>query len=107
MQQTNYVKYNRTLFKDRERREEGKKVLLDFFKVNELVIDGLTGFLIMDSETDPKERIVLTFWKSKESMTAFYNEGNNILTSLVNKLRPIFSEMPVRFDYKVTSIKTT
>ena len=82
-------------------------MLLDFFKVNELVIDGLTGFLIMDSETDRKERIVLTFWKSKESMTAFYNEGNNILTSLVNKLRPLFSEMPVRFDYKVTSIKTT
>ena len=106
MQQTNYVKYNRTLFKDIKRREEGKKVLLEFFKVNERVINGLTGFLIMDSEIDPKERIVLTFWKNKESMTAFYNEENNILTSLVNKLKPLFSEMPVRFDYKITSFKT-
>ena len=61
----------------------------------------------MDSETDPKERIVLTFWKSKESMTTFYNEENNVLTSLVNKLKPLFSEMPVRFVYKLTSFKTT
>lgn len=106
MQQPNYVKYNRALFKDRERREEGKKVLLEFFKVNERVINGLIGFLIMDSESDPKESIVLTFWKSKELMTAFYNEENNILTSLVNKLKPLFSEMPVRLDYKVTLLKT-
>lgn len=106
MQQANYVKYNRTFYRDRERKEEGKKVLLEFFKMNERAINGLTGFLIMDSETDPKERIVLTFWKSKESMTAFYNEENNVLTSLVNKLKPLFSEMPVRFDYKLTSFET-
>ena len=83
MQEGNYVKYNRTVYKDRERREEGKMVLLAFFKANELVINGFTGFLIMDSETDPKERIVLTFWKSKESMIAFYNEENNVLTSYI------------------------
>ena len=70
------------------------------------IMNGLTGFLIMDSETDPKERIVLTFWKSKESMTAFYMEENNVLTLLVNKLKPLFSEMPVRFDYKLTSFKS-
>lgn len=58
MQQANYVKYNRTFYRDRERKEEGKKVLLEFFKMNERAINGLTGFLIMDSETDPKERIV-------------------------------------------------
>ena len=106
MQEGNYVKYNRTVYKDRERREEGKMVLLAFFKANELVINGFTGFLIMDSETDPKERIVLTFWKSKESMIAFYNEENNVLTAPVDELRPLFSEMPVRFDYKLTSCKT-
>lgn len=82
-------------------------MLLVFFKVNERVMNGLTGFFIMDSETNPKERIVLTFWRSKESMTAFYNEENNVLTSLVNKLKLLFSEMPVRFDYKLTSFKST
>ena len=107
MQEGDYVKYNRTVYKDRERREEGKRMLLAFFKSNELVLNGLTGFLIMDSETDPKERIVLTFWKSKESMIAFYNEENNVLTALVDELRPLFSEMPVRFEYKLTSCKTT
>jgi heme-degrading monooxygenase HmoA len=107
MKQANYVKYNRALFKDGERREEGKKVLLEFFKVNERVINGLTGFLIMDSETDPKESVVLTFWNSNETMTAFYNGDNDILTWLVNKLKPLFSEMPVRLDYKVTLFKTT
>ena len=106
MQQANYVKYNKALFKDGERREEGKKVLLEFFKVNERVFKGLTGFLIMDSESDPKESTVLTFWNSKESMTSFYKEVNSISTWLVNKLKPLFSEMPVRFDYKVTLFKT-
>jgi len=106
MEQANYVKYNRTFYKNSERREEGKKVLLEFFKENERVINGLTGFLIMDSDTDPKERMVLTFWKDKESMTTFYNEENPVLTGLVNRLKPLFSEMPVRFDYKVTSFKT-
>ena len=106
MQQSNYIKYNRALFKDRDGREQGKKVLLEFFKGNERTINGLTGFLVMDSETDPKESIVLTFWNSKESMTQFYNEENDILASLVNKLKPFFSEMPVRFDYKVTLFKT-
>lgn len=105
MQFANYVKYNRALFKDRDRREEGKEVLLEFFNANGQEIGDLTGFLIMDSETDPRESIVLTFWKSKESMTAFYDKDNPILTELVNKLKPYFSEMPVRFDYRVTSFK--
>ena len=107
MHYENYAKYNRALFKDRNRREEGREVLLQFFKVNEQEISDLTGFLIMDNENDPRESIVLTFWKSKESMTAFYNNENPILTGLVNKLKPLFSEMPVRFDYRVTSFKTT
>jgi heme-degrading monooxygenase HmoA len=106
IQEANYVKYNRSFYKDRERREAGKKVLLEFFRVNERVMNGLTGFLIIDNETDFKERIVLIFWKSKESMTAFHSEENNVLISLVNKLKPLLSEMPVRFDYKVTSFKT-
>ena len=67
-------------------------------------MNGLTGFLIMDSETNPKERIVLTFWKSKESMTTFYNEENNVLTSLVNKLKPLFSEMPVQVCLQINLI---
>jgi heme-degrading monooxygenase HmoA len=75
--------------------------------VNGQEISDLTGFLIMDSETDPRESIVLTFWKSKESMIAFYNKENPTLTGLVNKLKPLFSEMPVRIDYKVTSFKAT
>jgi heme-degrading monooxygenase HmoA len=107
MHNSNYVKYNRALFKDRDSREEGREILLEFFKMNELEISGLTGFLVMDSEIDPKETIVLTFWNSKESMTAFYNEENPILTGLVSKLKPLFSEMPERFDYKVTSFKAT
>jgi hypothetical protein len=40
-------------------------------------------------------------------MIAFYNKENPTLTGLVNKLKPLFSEMPVRIDYKVTSFKAT
>jgi heme-degrading monooxygenase HmoA len=103
LQFANYVKYNKALFKDRDKREEGEKALLEFFKAHEQEINGFTGFLIMGSETDPKESIALTFWKSKESMAAFYNEENNILMEFVNKLKPLFEVMPERIDYKVIS----
>lgn len=107
MQNAKYAKYNRALFKDGERREEGREILLEFFKLNGQGISDLTGFLIMHSETDPRESIVLTFWRSKESMSAFYSKENPILEELVNKLKPLFSEMPVRFDYSITSFKAT
>jgi heme-degrading monooxygenase HmoA len=61
----------------------------------------------MNSEADPKESTVLTFWKSKESMTAFYNMENKILTECVDKLKPLFSAMPERIDYKIISFKAT
>jgi heme-degrading monooxygenase HmoA len=56
-------------FSKMEKEEKKEKILLEFFKANELIISGLTQFLITHSETDPKESIVLTFWKSKEPIT--------------------------------------
>jgi heme-degrading monooxygenase HmoA len=103
LQFANYVKYNKALFKDGDKREEGEKALLEFFKAHEQRINGFIGFLIMGSETDPKQSIVLTFWKSKESMASFYSEKNNILMEFVNKLKPMFEVMPERIDYKVIS----
>jgi hypothetical protein len=69
-------------------------VCLKFFEVNGQEINDLTGFLIMDSEIDPRESIVLTFWKDMKSMTVFYNKENPIMTGLANELKPLFSEMP-------------
>lgn len=99
----NYVKYNKALYEDGDKRKEGEKALLEFFKEHEQKINGFIGFLIMGSETDPRESIALTFWKSKESMAAFYNEENNILMEFVNKLKPMLEAMPERIDYKVIS----
>jgi heme-degrading monooxygenase HmoA len=107
LQFANYVKYNKAVFKDKDKREEGEKTLLEFFKANEQGIKGFIGFLVMSSETDPKVSIVLTFWKSKESMAAFYNEENSTLTEFVNKLKPLLEVMPERIDYKVISFNTT
>jgi hypothetical protein len=61
----------------------------------------------MNSEADPKESTALTFWKSKEFMTAFYNMENKILTECVDKLKPLFSAMPERTDYKIILFKAT
>jgi heme-degrading monooxygenase HmoA len=68
MQQLNRVKYKSPFQRWRKKRRR-KKILLEFFKANELIISGLIQFLITHSETDPKESIVLTFWKSKEPIT--------------------------------------
>jgi predicted nucleic-acid-binding Zn-ribbon protein len=36
--------------------------------------------------------------------TEFYKKENLIVIGLVNELKPLFSEMPVRFDYKCNFI---
>src|SRR5919197_855037 len=66
-----HAKHNRPRFKP-GRREEARRLLLDFFAQNEGRVQGFKGYLLLDSTSDPQEEIVITFWASKEDMDAFY-----------------------------------
>ena len=55
----------------------------------------------MDSIQDLQESVVLTFWKTKEDMDAFYHPNNSALSDLVGKLKVLFEQPPLRKDYQV------
>ena len=59
-----YIKHNKTRFKP-YKREEGIKILANFFNKYENQIKGFKGFIIMKSADDLQETIALTFWETR------------------------------------------
>jgi hypothetical protein len=47
-----YVKHNRPRFKA-GKREEAKKILVEFFAQNEGKVRGFKGYLLLDNTSDP------------------------------------------------------
>jgi heme-degrading monooxygenase HmoA len=60
-----YIKHNKARFKP-DKREEGIKILANFFKEYENQIKGFKGFIIMNNANDLQETIALTFWETKK-----------------------------------------
>ena len=56
----------------------------------------------MENIEKDRETIVLTFWENREDMEKYYSRDNNILSELVEKVTPMFEQMPERSDYKIT-----
>ena len=99
-----YAKHNKVRLKA-GKREEGTKILLEFFKELEGKVKEMSGFVVMDNVQDSQESIVLIFWKTKEDMDAFYKPDNKALSDLVEKLKPSFEHLPHRKDYQVAKFK--
>ena len=55
----------------------------------------------MENLENDKETIVLTFWDNREDMENYYSRDNNTLSDLVDKVKPMFEQMPERSDYKI------
>ena len=55
----------------------------------------------MENIENGRETIVLTFWETREDMENYYSKDNNILSDLVDKVKPMFEQMPERSDYKI------
>ena len=55
----------------------------------------------MENIENDKETVVLTFWDNREDMENYYSRDNNILYDLVNKVKPMFKQMPERSDYRI------
>jgi heme-degrading monooxygenase HmoA len=99
-----YAKYNKVRFKSSEDRENGIQMFNEFFKTKEK--EKMIGHIILESLSDPKEAIVLTFWETREDMDRFYSQQNSSLANLVERAKPLFEKMPERTDYAVSGLYT-
>jgi quinol monooxygenase YgiN len=84
-------------------RDEINKEILQFFENLNGKVEGMKGFSVMNDPEDSQESIVLTFWEAKDYMETFYQSGNTVLSSLVEKLKSSFEQPPVRKDYQIVN----
>jgi heme-degrading monooxygenase HmoA len=99
-------KHNRVRFKSLEDRDKGRKMFTEFFasiRKDDLGKE-MGGHIILDSTSDIRESIILTFWETKEDMDKFYSPQNKALASLVERAKPLFEKMPERTDYAVSEL---
>ncbi len=102
-----YAKHNKVRFKSSEDRENGIQMFNEFFKTIEKDKEQkMTDHIILESLSDPKEAIVLTFWETREDMDRFYSEQNSSLANLVERAKPLFERMPERTDYAASGLYT-
>jgi chlorite dismutase len=102
-----YAKHNKVRFKSSEDRENGIQMFNEFFKTIEKEKEQkMTGHIILESLSDPKEAMVLTFWETREDMNRFYSQQNSSLANLVERAKPLFEKMPERTDYAVSGLYT-
>lgn len=59
----------------------------------------------MENVENNSETIVVTFWETREDIENYYSKYNNILSDLVEKVKPIFEQMPEKSDYKIALFK--
>ena len=102
MKETNleYIKHNRVRLKDGSQKKV-TGIFKEFFEDIKGTIKGLKGYAIFENIKNDKETVVLTFWENKEDMENYYSKDNKILSDLVDKVKPMFDQMPERSDYKI------
>ncbi len=101
-----YSKHNRVRFKSSVDRDKGRNMFTEFFGNirREELGNEMRGHIILDSISDIRESIILTFWETREDMDKFYSPHNKALASLVERAKPLFEKMPERTDYAVSEL---
>lgn len=96
-----YSKHNKVRFKSSEERDKGTKIFIEFFSNIRKEDFGkeMKGHIILESQSDIQEAIILTFWETREDMDRFYSTQNEALVNLVERAKPLFEKMPERTDY--------
>lgn len=93
MYEFKYIKYNKARFK-RDKREEGTKILANFFNEYKNQIKGFKGFIIMNSVNDSQETIALTFWETKEDIDTYHKLNNKWFNIITDRIKPLFEQLP-------------
>jgi heme-degrading monooxygenase HmoA len=99
-----YIKHNRVRLKEGSQKKV-TEIFKEFFKNIKGTVKGLKGYSILENIENDRETIVLTFWQTREDMENYYSKDNNILSDLVEKVKPMFEQMPERSDYKIVLFK--
>ena len=99
-----FVKHNRARLKA-GKREESKRMLLEFFDSLQGKATGLRGYVILDNVKDEQETLILTFRETKQDMDAFCQPRNKALADFVEKSKTIMDSPPERTDYAVVKMK--
>ena len=95
-----YIKFNRVRLKAASQKKI-TEIFKEFFEDINGTVKGLKGYAILENIENDKETIVLTFWETREDMEKYYSKDNKILSDLVDKVKPMFEQMPERSDYKI------
>jgi len=95
-----YIKLNRVRLKTASQKKV-TEIFKEFFEDIKGTVKGLKGYSILENIENDRETIVLTFWENREDMEKYYSKDNNILSELVEKVKPMFEQMPERSDYKI------
>ena len=95
-----YIKLNRVRLKAASQKKI-TGIFKEFFEDIKGTIKGLKGYSILENRENDRETIVLTFWETREDMENYYSKDNKILSDLVDKVKPMFEQMPERSDYKI------
>jgi heme-degrading monooxygenase HmoA len=95
-----YIKINRVRLKTASQKKV-TEIFKEFFEDIKGTAKGLKGYAILENIENDRETIVLTFWENKDDMENYYSNDNKILSDLVDKVKPMFEQMPERSDYKI------
>jgi|SRR5687767_3313220 quinol monooxygenase YgiN len=98
-----YVKLN-TVHLMKGKREKNTKLLKEFFEKIDRRVKGMKGYAIMESQGDPQETIVVTFWETKEDMDMYYRPDNSVLSEFILRAKFNFEKAPERKDYVVSKL---
>ena len=95
-----YIKLNRVRLKAASQKKI-TEIFTEFFENIKRTVKGLKGYAILENIENDRETIVLTFWETREDMEKYYSKDSKILSDLVEKVKPMFEQMPERSDYKI------
>jgi quinol monooxygenase YgiN len=95
-----YIKHNRVRLKEGFQKEV-TEIFTEFFENIKGTVKGLKGYAILENIENDIETIVITFWENREDMEKYYSKDNKILSDLVEKVKPMFEQIPERSDYKI------
>ena len=95
-----YIKLNRVKLKEGSQKKV-TEIFKEFFEDIKGNVKGLKGYAILENIENDKETVVLTFWDKREDMENYYSKDSKILSDLVEKVKPMFEQMPERLDYKI------
>ncbi len=95
-----YIKYNKVRLKEGSQKKV-TEIFKEFFENIKGTVKGLKGYAILENIENDKETVVLTFWDKREDMENYYSKDSKILSDLIEKVKPMFEQMPERLDYKI------